>query len=99
MILHIVEVNEHLDYSRFWKGREDTKGAGNAFWDMIEGLADSYPCPPCKPGAQALAHGGHDTVNLLLGKRSQTPKQFEMLYAMVNEAHAKYHGKRHKVVV
>jgi hypothetical protein len=99
--VHIVEVDEHLDYKRFWEGREHTKAAGRAFWEVIEGLADSYPCATCKRGAQALAHGGHDVVNIHLGKAVQTPTQLKDLYEMVASAWHKYEkhgaGKTHRV--
>lgn len=99
--MHIVETEEHLDFQRFWEGREDTKSAGRAFWEMFEGLADSYPCAPCKAGAQALAHGGHDVINVHLGKKVVTPEHFENLYQMVNSAYHKYTahgaGKTHRI--
>lgn len=96
--MHIVEVDERLDYGRFWKGRESTTEAGHAFWEIAQGLADSYPCPPCKPVAQALIHGGHDVVNLHLGKPVHTPDHLERLFQIIHEAEHKYeHTKRHKV--
>lgn len=100
--MHIVEVEEHLDYERFWKGRESTTDAGHAFWEITQGLADSYPCPSCKPGAQALTHGGHDAISILLGKPGApfTPKHFEDLVSMVEQANHKYQhmkGRKHTV--
>lgn len=88
--MRIQEVDEHLDYPRFWQGREDTAGAGHAFWQTVEGLADTYPCMACKPVAQALVHGGHDTINILLGKGAYTPKQFETLHEIVEDAWHKW---------
>ena len=91
--MHIKEVNEHLDYGAYWTfppGVHDiTKAAGNRFWRDIEGMADSYPCSPCKPGAQALTHGGHDVINVLLGRRVQTPQHYRRLIQMVHEAEKK----------
>lgn len=95
--MHIKEVDEHLDYSAYWtfppQVHDITKAAGNRFWGDLEGMADHYPCGPCKPGAQAIAHGSHDVINLLLGKKVQTPEHFERLVGMVHEAEKRYSGK------
>ena len=94
--MHIKEVDEHLDYHAYWHIPDDvtdvTKFAGNRMWPDIEGIADHYPCPPCKPGAQALTHGGHDVVNILLGKQVHTPQHFKYLMEMTHEpkVEAKY---------
>lgn len=64
--MHIKEVDEHLDYSTFWAGREDTVSAGRAFWSLVHGLADTYPCVSCKPVAQTLVSGIHDMNNIFL---------------------------------
>lgn len=99
---HIVETkDEKLDYKKFWtfppEVKDITKAAGNRFWEITQGLADEYPCPPCKPGAQALTHGGHDVVNLLLGRKVRTPQHFEMLHDMVEEAWDRYTQRKGEV--
>lgn len=96
--MHIVEVDEHLDYGRFWQGRESTTEAGHAYWEITQGLADSYPCPPCKEGAQALAHGGHDAISIILGKKGApfTPKHFENFLEIAHQAEHKYRHMKAK---
>lgn len=95
--MHIIEKDEHLDYSRFWTGKESTADAGHAWWEITQGLADSYPCRPCKPGAQALAYGGHDAISLLLNKPGapRTPEHFVSLKKLVDAAWEKYQQKLH----
>ena len=85
--MHIVEVDEHLDYKKFWEGRESTADAGHAWWELTQGLADTYPCEPCKPGAQAFSHGAHDAISILVHDRlPKTPEHFEALVMIVEEA-------------
>lgn len=88
---HIKEVNEQLDYDAFYEHRQDTTSAGRATWQLWQGMADHYPCPPCKRGAQALAYGGQDTVGILLEKKGypRHPDNFNDLVSMVNQAAAK----------
>ncbi len=85
--MHIREVDEHLDYHQYWhfppEVHDITVAAGHRFWQDAEGMADHYPCPPCKPGAQAFTHGAHDVINLFLGKPVRTPQHYERLHDMV----------------
>ena len=77
--MHIKEVDEHLDYDTFYANRQDTisKAAGNATWELRHGLADHYPCAPCKPVAVLQASFDHDEVNVPLGKGVYNPELFE----------------------
>jgi hypothetical protein len=65
---------------------------GREVWSILEWIGDNYPCKTCKLGAQALTHGGHDVVSLLLGKEGApfTPNYFLELVRMTNEAYEKY---------
>jgi len=102
--MHIKEVDEHIDYRSYWtfppEVHDITVAAGHRFWRDLEGIADHYPCGTCKPGAQAIAHGSHDMISLLLNKPNapQTPKEFVMLHEMMDAAWLKYRKKsRHQV--
>jgi len=92
--MHVQEVDGHLDYAAFWKGREDTKSAGRAWWELFQGLADTYPCPPCKPGARAVAYGYEDVISIHIGKAVKHPEQLEALFKIVSSAWHQYrnHG-------
>ena len=88
--MHLKETpDDMIDVKSYWTFKPEveniTKAAGNRFWGDFENLADSYPCAPCKRGAQAIAHGGHDLINVLLGKPPQTPKQLADLLEMSDE--------------
>ena len=56
---------------------------------LLHGLADNYPCPPCKPVFQTLMSGAHDVVNVELGKGVHDPKRFKEFVELVNEAASK----------
>lgn len=88
--MHIVETEgETLDYQRFYdfpEGTDITKAAGHRTWELLHGLADNYPCPPCKKPFQILMSGAHDVVNLHLGKPVHNPKAFDEFIELV--AHA-----------
>ena len=88
--MHLKETaNDMIDAKSYWtfppEVHDITKAAGNRFWGDVEALADSYPCGPCRPGAQAIAHGGHDMINVLLGKPPKTPKHLADLIEMTDE--------------
>ncbi len=65
------------------------------YWKLIEGGADTFPCSTCKPGAQAIAHGGHDLVNILKGRKVHTPEHLEMLFYMTDYAKKRYKKAEH----
>lgn len=88
---HIQEtVTEELDYDRFYQFPDQvtdiTKAAGQRTWQLLHGLADHYPCPPCKPVFQTLASGIHDVVNVHLGKPVHDPRRFKAFVDLVKEA-------------
>lgn len=91
--MHIKEVDEQLDYPTFYTfpaGVDNiTKAAGNRTWQLLHGLADNYPCPPCKPVFQTLMSGAHDVVNVELGKGVHDQKRFKEFVELVNEAASK----------
>ncbi len=94
---HIKELeNDRIDTQTFFfhgtkTGDNITEVAGHRFWQIIEDLSDDYACSHCKEGAQALAHGGHDTISLLVkGRYPETPEHFEKLHELVNLAWDKY---------
>lgn len=93
-----MEVNEKLDYKRFYEFPPEvtdiTKAAGQRTWELLHGLADNYPCPPCKPVFQTLMSGAHDVVNIHLGKKVYDRKRFEQFVDLVNEA-AHQTGHKH----
>lgn len=97
--MHIVEVDEHLDYKKYWTFPPDvhdiTLAAGRRMWREWQGMADSYPCPPCKPGAQAIAYGSETMIGLLIGKKNapKYPAKFEELHEMMDAAWKKYSAK------
>ena len=78
-----------LDPRSYWtfppEVHDITAAAGQKFWGDFEALADDYPCEPCKRGAQAITHGGHDMINILLGKPAKTPKHLADLIEMTDE--------------
>lgn len=86
---HIEEVDEHLDYEKFYQTRNDTVSAGRATWEMWQGMADHYPCGTCKPFAQALTYGGEDIVRLMTDRRPKHPQQLMTLIRAVEEAKRK----------
>lgn len=96
--MHIVEVDEHLDYFTFMnKGLPDdaghgeyTKALGNRVWDLWHGTADNYGCHACKADAQIFISGIHDTKNIELGKGVYDPKRFEQFVKKVNSAYAEW---------
>ena len=65
---HIVEVDEHLDYQKFYANHQDVQSAGRITWPLLQGLADNYPCPTCQRFFRALAYGGEDVVRLSTGR-------------------------------
>ena len=74
---HIAEVDEHLDYEKFFNygmpkeglsNEEWRKLIGNRTWALMHGLIDHYPCEQCAEGGRVLVSGIHDMVNLSLGK-------------------------------
>lgn len=108
--MHIVEVDEHLDYGKFYEFPETekdiTKAAGRRTWEILHGLAENYPCPPCKPVFQTLMSGAHDVVNVHLGKGVYDKEKFLEFSELVAEAVDKaglagevahHHEHRHEV--
>jgi hypothetical protein len=91
--MHIVEKDEKLSWPDFWAHGHGIAEWGPMYWQLIEGGADTFPCSTCKPGAQAIAHGGHDLVNILKGRKVQTPEHLEMLFYMTEYAKRRYKGK------
>ncbi len=90
---HIKEINERLDYATFWAHGHSLKEWGPMGWEIFQGLADTFPCGTCRPGAQALTHGGHDVINLFQHKRVRTPQHLERLFDMVDQAKKIYYGE------
>ncbi len=88
--MHLKETpDDRIDARAYWtfppEVHDITKAAGDRWWNDVQNTADSYPCLPCRPGAQAIAHGGHDLINVLLGKPVVTPKHLANLIEMTDE--------------
>lgn len=97
--MHIVEKDEHLDYAKYWtfppEVHDITVAAGRRFWHEIQGMADHYPCAPCKPGAQAIAYGSETMIGILIGKKNapKFPKYYEELHDMMESSWKRYRSK------
>lgn len=82
--MHIIEINEQLDYHTFMnKGLPDdaghgeyTRALGNRVWELEHGIARNYGCELCRPGAIMLESAKHDLVNISLGKGVYDPALF-----------------------
>ena len=101
---HVAEKDEALDYDRFYTfpatTHDLTRAAGRRTWQLLHGLADHYPCPPCKGIFQTLVSGIHDMVNVHLDKPVHNPRRFEEFLGMVHEVEKTYRKRpvAHQVV-
>ena len=92
---HIAEVDEHLDYEKFFNYGMPKEGLsndewrrliGNRTWALLHGIIDHYPCEQCAEGGRTLISGIHDMVNLSLGKPIYDFDRWQDFLGMVDKA-------------